>query len=116
MVNIAVLLSVSAVILQSATGNASLDLLTSLVSALGPMGFVMWLVYRTTNHTIPRLAKNFEEALDRQRMDFKEIISNQRADFARELERERDISKDQMARVFKSIENQIIRKKPTDDT
>jgi len=48
--------------------------MVELVSALGPMGFVFWLVWRTTSHTIPRLAQSFEEAVEKQRQDFKELL------------------------------------------
>lgn len=86
------------------TGNPSLDLMTQLVSALGPMGFVMWLVYRTTHYTIPRLAKGFEEAIDRQRNDFKEIVAEQRQDFLREMGREREVHTEQMDRLASAVE------------
>jgi len=76
---------------SATTDSPPLDLLTQLLSALGPMGFVMWLVVRTTNHTIPRLAKSFEEALDRARVDFRSILTDQRTDFLALLDRERTI-------------------------
>lgn len=70
---------------------AALNLLTQLVSALGPMGFVMWLVHRTTTVTIPRLAKSFEEALDRERADYKAALAEQRSDLLRLVDREHDV-------------------------
>jgi hypothetical protein len=79
---------------QAASAVASspaLDVMTQLVSALGPMGFVMWLVWRTTNHTIPRLAKSFEDAIDRQRGEFRETLTEQRADFMSSIDRERQV-------------------------
>jgi len=86
------------------TGVPSLDLLTQLVAALGPMGFVMWLVWRTTNHTIPRLAKSFEEGVDRQRLDFRQMMTEQRADFMRELALERELRERQMDRFASATE------------
>jgi hypothetical protein len=80
------------------------EILTQLVSALGPMGFVMWLVWRTTHHTIPRLAKSFEDATDRQRVDFKEIMHDQRQSFQQEMEHEREAHTKQMDRLAEAIE------------
>ena len=80
------------------------ELLTQLVSALGPMGFVMWLVWRTTNHTIPRLAQAFEEAIERQRTDFKAMMKEQRDDLHRFLEREQDTHMKQTDKMVKAIE------------
>lgn len=82
-------------------------ILTDLVSALGPMGFVMWLVWRTTHHTIPRLAKSFEDAIDRQRADFKEMAMHQRQDFAREMDRERAVHSAQMDRLATAVEKLV---------
>lgn len=75
----------------AAAGSPTLDLLSQLISALGPMGFVMWLVWRTTNHTIPALAKSFEDSVERQRADFRASLTEQRADFLAALERERQM-------------------------
>lgn len=61
----------------------STDILMELITALGPMGFVMWLVHRTTTHTIPRLAKSFEDNIRNQRDDFKEMMTQQRSDYER---------------------------------
>lgn len=97
------------------SGNPPLDLMTQLVSALGPMGFVMWLVYRTTNHTIPRLAKSFEDAGDRQRSDFKEALGDQRDAFSREMERERQVHAEHMGRLASAVERLVIKKQGDDD-
>ncbi|HSC15014.1 MAG TPA: hypothetical protein VLI71_07845 [Gammaproteobacteria bacterium] len=82
---------------------AALNLLTQLISALGPMGFVMWLVHRTTTHTIPRLAKSFEEALDRERADYKAALSEQRGDLLRLVEREHQVC-DKLAAAVERME------------
>lgn len=79
------------------------EVMTQLIAALGPMGFVMWLVWRTTNHTIPRLAKSFEEAADRQRKEFKEMFQQQRNDFDRILRREQEISQRHVDAMVKAI-------------
>lgn len=63
------------------------------------MGFVMWLVWRTTNHTIPRLAMSFEQAVERQRQDFKEMIQQQRNDFERMMVREQEIHQEHVDRL-----------------
>lgn len=59
-------------------------------SNLGALGFVFWLVWRTTNHTIPRLAKSFEEGLKDARTDFKEGLKDSRTDFRDGLKQQRD--------------------------
>lgn len=52
------------------------DWAMSLVQLFGPMGFIMYLVWRFQNHTIPRLAAENHDALARQRDDFKGILIN----------------------------------------
>ena len=61
-------------------------MMMELVQVLGPMGFVMWLVHRTTTHTTPKMAKSFEEVIERQRADFKEMLAQQRKDYERLIE------------------------------
>ncbi len=80
------------------------DVVVELVKLFGPMGFIMWIVWRTTNHTIPRLAKSFEDALDRQRADFKEMIERQRADFKEMIAREQQTHENQTDRIITAIE------------
>ena len=87
---------------------SSPEVLTQLISALGPMGFVMWLVWRTTHHTIPRLAKSFEDASDRQREDFKEMFNLQRHDFERILQREQEIRQIQIDAIMTAIRDLTI--------
>lgn len=76
------------------------SLLVNLVGNLGALGFIFWLVWRTTNHTIPRLAESFEKGiteqrqdhrgeLDRARADYLQALALQRKDFTDQLERER---------------------------
>lgn len=77
--------------------------LTQLVGALGPVGFVMWMVWRNTNYTIPRLAKSFENATDRQRQDFKEMFNQQRGDFERILTRQQEIHESQSTKAIEAI-------------
>ena len=66
------------------------QLMMELLQALGPMGFIFWLVHRTTTHTVPRLAKSFEEGIDKQRIDFKELAKQQHESFERMLIRQQD--------------------------
>lgn len=53
------------------------DMALELIKLLGPMGFIMWMVWRFQNHTIPRLAEENSRAQERQRSDFKEILGDQ---------------------------------------
>lgn len=66
------------------------NVMLQLVSNLGAIGFIFWLVHRTTTHTIPRLAKGFEDATAEQRKDFKEMLENQRQDFKEQSDKQRD--------------------------
>lgn len=66
------------------------DIFIDVVGNLGALGIVLWLVVRFSNHTIPRLAKSFEEALSNARADFKEAIADQRQDFFKFAEEQRD--------------------------
>ncbi len=50
----------------------------NLAGNFGSLGLIFWLVWRTTNFTIPRLAKTFEESLNKQRQDFRESMHNER--------------------------------------
>jgi glutathionylspermidine synthase len=79
------------------------SMLVQLIGDLGSLGFILWLVHRTTTHTIPRLAKEFAEATEKLRQDFKEILQAQREDFRRELEREREINGKQTERIIEAI-------------
>jgi hypothetical protein len=71
-----------------------------IISNLGALGFILWLVWRTTNHTIPRLAESFEKgikearedhrvSLDQQRQDFRESLGESREFYAKQLETQR---------------------------
>lgn len=73
-------------------------IMVDLISALGPMGFVFWLVWRTTSHTIPRLAKGFEDGIEKQRQDFKEMLYTFQENEQRTHEKE-------MERICTSIDN-----------
>jgi hypothetical protein len=74
-----------------------------LIGDLGSLGFILYLVHRTTTHTIPRLADAYIAAEDRLRQDFKEMLRIQRADFTEALERERQILTDQTERICIAI-------------
>ena len=71
-------------------------LIVELVSQLGSLGFILWLVWRTTNHTIPRLAESFERNLREAREDFKEMLRQERQDFREMSEKEREFFSRQM--------------------
>lgn len=85
-----------------------------LIKALGPMGFIMWMVWRFQSHTIPRLAKDNRDAQARQREDFKDILANQLAkfdemqraqmDFFRQvIEREQAVHERQTSEIVEAI-------------
>lgn len=93
------------------------DVLVKLISDLGSLGFIFWLVHRTTTQTIPRLAKNFEDAVERQRIDFKEqaekyresfmeLIREQRAQFFEELQREREFNEQHLRNILGTVQEQ----------
>ena len=51
-----------------------------LVSNLGAVGLIFWLVWRATNTTLPRMALDFENSLKAERCDFREMLQQQRTD------------------------------------
>ena len=53
------------------------------------LGFILYLHWRTTNHTIPRLAKSFEDATKTARQDFRDEMRQTRVDFRDELKQQR---------------------------
>ena len=82
--------------------NVDGGMIVELVSSLGTFGFVLWLVHRTTTHTIPRLAADndkrqgiqradFIAAQEQTRDDFREALTETREAFQREMEREREV-------------------------
>jgi homospermidine synthase len=77
--------------------------IVNLIGDLGAIGLVFWLVYKTTTHTIPRLAKEYSDSEQRQRSDFKEILQQQRIDFLQALERERQFQTNQADRIIEAI-------------
>ena len=81
-----------------------------LVGQLGALGFIFWLVHRTTTHTIPRLAKGFEEATKEQRQDFAKMVEAQRQDFNSISEAQRDqcmeMIRDQRNQFFEELQRE----------
>lgn len=61
-----------------------------IISNLGALGVVFWLVYRTFSHTIPRLSKDFAQAIRESREDFKETLKQQRDDYQAALAEQRE--------------------------
>jgi hypothetical protein len=51
-----------------------------LVSNLGAVGLIFWLVWRSTNTTLPKMAANFEKSLRDERCDFRTMLQEQRDD------------------------------------
>jgi hypothetical protein len=88
---------------QAVMDNANFIL--ELVGNFGSLGVIIWLVVRTQNNTIPRLAKSFEEASEKARVafiddmklariDFKDALKSQREDFIRALEDQKKLFED----------------------
>lgn len=88
--------------------------MVELVSSLGTFGFVLWLVHRTTTHTIPRLAaenaarqeqqrEDFLGAQNQTRDDFRAALTEQRGDFKQEMEREREVHGGHIDQVISAI-------------
>lgn len=78
---------------------SELNTLLGVGSNLGALGFIYWLVWRTTNFTLPNMAKTFEEtlektqnaydaAIDRHRVDFREVLTEQREFFSERIDSE----------------------------
>lgn len=65
------------------------QMIVSLIGDLGAMGFVLWLTWKLTNHTIPRLAKEFQEGVAAARKDFKDLLHEQRSDYKESLQQQR---------------------------
>ncbi len=78
-------------------------LMSELIKVLGPIGFILWLVHRTTTHTVPRLAKESMEAQERARQDFKEMLTHQRETFLSEIQREREVYREHLDRIIETI-------------
>lgn len=92
------------------------QLMMNLVGNLGALGFIFWLVWRTTNHTIPRLAESFEkgiteqrkdhkEEMDRARADYLQALVQQRSDFCAQLERERQLLSDRSVEIATALKD-----------
>lgn len=82
------------------------ETLVSLIGDLGAIGFVFYMAFRLTNHTIPRLATQFENANERQRQDFKEMLQQQRDAFHAMMEREREVHGQHIQRLVDAIRDQ----------
>ena len=90
------------------------------------LGLVTWLVRRVFTHTIPRLAKDYKESLERQqdlftaalnkqqemfqtslteqRSDFRESLSQERIDFKEALREEREYIGKRLDRLSDAVE------------
>ncbi len=89
-------------------------MIVELVSSLGTIGFVLWLVHRMTTHTIPRLVaenaarqevqrEDFIAAQVQTRDDFRKALTEQRQAFQREMEREREVHGSHIDQVIAAI-------------
>jgi hypothetical protein len=75
----------------------------NVVGDLGAIAIVFWLVIRVTNHTLPRLARTFEEGIRNARADFKVMADQQREDFFKLIEDHREF----FARMLKQEHKKI---------
>ena len=89
--------------------------------ALTAFGLIAWLVRRVFMHTIPRLAKGYEQSLESvqnrfyeelrlSRSDFKEELRAQREDFKEQIKAERDTfcnHLEKMTDAIKSLEDAV---------
>jgi len=57
---------------------------------IGGLGVLIWFVIRFSKHTLPNLAKTFDESLTATRNDFKDALAEQRTDFFKFLEDQRN--------------------------
>lgn len=83
--------------------SSEMGIWTQLIGDLGSLGFILYLVHRTTTHTIPRLAAEYMESEKRAREDFREILKQQRSDFRTELEREREVNSISTDRIVEAM-------------
>lgn len=78
--------------------NSDTSLMVNLVGNLGALGFIFWLVWRTFNHTIPRLAESFEKGISEQRQDHRAELDRARAEYLQALATQRKEFTDQLER------------------
>lgn len=81
------------------------QLFVSLISDFGALGFVFWMTWRNTNYTIPRLAKQFENAINQQRNDFKEMQTQFINFFHKELETERRVKEIHVTNMIEAFKD-----------
>ena len=79
------------------------DMALQFVQLFGPFGFIMYIVWRFQNHTIPRLAEDNRLAQAQQRADFKELLKEQRDFFRENLKREQEIHSRQIQEMVGAI-------------
>lgn len=83
------------------------EIVLNLVGGLGTFGVVTWLVYHTFTRTIPRLAKDFKEALAQTRADFKTTLAEERSDFRETLNEHRDFFAEQVVAEREQIDKVV---------
>ncbi len=76
----------------------------SLMQLFGPMGFIMYLVWKFQHHTIPRLVADNHAAQLQARADFRETLAHQREDFRAIVEREQAIHEQQTDKIIQRLE------------
>lgn len=102
--------------------------IAEVVGGLGAFALVVWVVRRVFTHTIPRLAKSFEESLHASQTQFHEELKACREDFRAELRAQRDDFKsmirderelfltrlDRMSEAIGSLERSLIERWKSD--
>lgn len=76
------------------------QILVSLISDLGALGFILWLAHRLTAKTIPDMTNAFIASNEKQREDFKETLEKQRADFRAFHEQEHQSHESRLQKVM----------------
>lgn len=95
--------------------NVEVFRIIELVGGISAFGLLAWLVRRTFTHTIPRLAADFKEAMDRllsfardelkaTREEFRQEQREQRADFQNALKNLRDDFKSEIQYLGQRID------------
>lgn len=90
------------------------DLIVKVISEVGSVGILLWLVHRTYSDTLPKITERFEKALNklqesfenhvnRERDDFKSMLEQQRSDFERIISREQEIHITQTDKIAEAV-------------
>lgn len=82
----------------------SMDL-PALIRDFGAFSVIIFMLYRMSTVTIPKMVDQFKEITDQQRADYKAIATQQMEFFHREMEREREIHGAHVERIIETLKN-----------